>query len=181
MVKKYYATATPKTYLTNPSLTGLTFETRHKRVFVKDNQALIITDTRTGEQTQATSSATFVKPELIDTEKFIKIYTMGIDELMDLSASGLKVFKIIYTMMRENPNTDIFTLDFEYLKAIQIWKWSQPTFNNGLNELLNHSVLFKAIAPAQYFINVKYFFNGNRINVVKSYQLKQADIFEEIG
>lgn len=179
MFKKYYATAAPKTYLVNPSLETLSFETRNKRVFIKDNQALIITDARTGEQTSGTSSATFVKPEIIDTEKFIKIYTAGIDELMNLSASGLKVFKLVYTMMRENPNTDVFTLDYATLKAYNQWKWSQPTFNNGLNELLNHNVLFKAIAPAQYFINVKFFFNGDRINIVKSYQLKQADMFDE--
>lgn len=168
-----------QTYLTNPSVQALQFEHRNKRVFIKDNQALIITDARTGEQTAGTSSATFVKPELIDAEKFIKLYTMGIDELMNLSASGLKVFKIVYTMMRESPNTDLFTLDFEYLKALKVWKWSKTTFHNGLNELLSRNVLYKAVAPAQYFINVKFFFNGDRINIVKSYQLKQTDMFDE--
>jgi hypothetical protein len=169
-----------KPYLTNPSLSGLTFESRNKRVFIKDNQALIITDASTGEQTLGSSSATFVKPELIDTEKFIKIYTMGIDELMNLSSAGLKVFKIVYTMMRENPNTDIFTLDLEYLRAIGAWKWSQPTFNSGLNELLSSEVLFKSMEPSRYFINVKYFFNGDRINIVKSYKLSQGDLLDEL-
>ena len=181
MAKKYYATATPQIYLTNPSLAAVTFETRNKRVFVKDNQALIITDTSTGEQTMGTSSATFVKPELVDTEKFIKLYTAGVDELMNLSSSGLKVFRLVYTMMRENQNTDLFTLDYTTLKAYNKWKWSQPTFNNGLNELLNHNVLFKSVSPAQYFINIKFFFSGNRINVVQAYQLKQGDIFDEVN
>ncbi len=165
---KYKKLDTPlQSYMTNPSVKSLQFETRNKRVFIKDNQALIITDARTGEQTVGTSSATFVKPEIIDAEKFIKMYTAGIDELMNLSASGLKVFKLVYTMMRENPNTDLFTLDFTSLTALKIWKWSQPTFNNGLNELLSRNVLFKSVYPAQYFINVKYFFNGDRINIVK--------------
>lgn len=131
----------------------------------------IFADASTGEQTIGSSSATFIKPELIDTEKFIKLYTMGIDELMNLSASGLKVFKIVYSMMRETPNTDIFTLDLDYLKAIGAWQWSQPTFNSGLNELLSREVLFKSMEPSRYFINVKYFFNGDRINIVKSYKL----------
>jgi hypothetical protein len=168
-----------QSYLSNPSIQSLSFESRNKRVFIKNNQALIITDTTTGEQTSATSSATFVKPELVDTERFIKLYTLGIDELMNLSASGLKVFKLIYVMMREHPNTDLFTLDFTSLRTFNLWKWSQPTFNNGLNELLSRNVLFKSVYPAQYFVNVQYFFNGDRINIVKSYKLKQTDMFDE--
>lgn len=180
MSQNYKKLDTPiQTYLKNPSIEFLQFEHRNKRVFIKDNQALIITDARTGEQTTGTSSATFVKPELIDTEKFIKLYTMGIDELMNLTASALKVFKIVYTMMRENPNTDLFTLDLDYLKGLGIWKWSKTTFHNGLNELLRRNVLFKCVAANQYFINVKFFFNGDRINIVKSYQLKQTDMFDE--
>lgn len=179
MSKKYYATSNPETYLTNPSINEVSFESRNRRVFVKNNQAVIITDTQTGEQVTGNSMATFVKPDIVDTEKFIKIYTAGIDELMNLSASGLKLFKLIYMMMRENKDTDVFTLDYTTLKAYGKWKWSQPTFNNGLNELLNHKVLFKSIAPAQYFINVKFFFNGNRINIVQSYKLKEDDLFDE--
>lgn len=167
-------------YEHNPSVLGLTFETKNQRVFVKNNQALVITDKQTGELFVGQQSATFIRPELVDTDKFIKIYTAGVDELMNLSASALKVFRVIYLLMQTHKDTDLFTLDYKYLKSKQSWGWSLPTFNNGLNELLNKGILFKSTAPSQYFINVKYFFNGNRINIVKSYQLKQSDLLENL-
>ena len=75
----------------------------------------------------------------------------------------------------------MFVLDFKALVIRKLWDWSQTTFISGVNELLSKQILFKAIESSNYFVNIRFFFNGDRINVVKSYKLKQADIFEEIG
>lgn len=164
-------------YETNPSINGLDLTTKRRKTFINANKAMIITDSSTGEQMPA--GVTFVEQKEVDTEQFIKLYTLGIDELMNLSGAALKVFKIVYLMMLENPNNDKFTLDLNALTFHKIWKWSQPTFNTGINELLTKQIIFKALESAQYFINVKFFFNGDRINIVKSYRLKQTDMFDE--
>ena len=184
MAKTYKRLDTPiQTHFTNPSVRQLEddFQIRKSKKFINGNRALIITDARTGEQTAGQVGATFIEERTVDAEQFIKFYTLGIDELMNLSGPGLKVFKLVDLMMLEKPNADMFVLDFKALVIRKLWDWSQTTFISGVNELLSKQILFKAIESSNYFVNIRFFFNGDRINVVKSYKLKQADIFEEIG
>lgn len=168
-------------YETNPSIMqveGSLITKKIKRT-IKGDKALIITDARTGEQQTGYYGATFYEEKTVDTDQFIKLYTIGIDELLNLSGAGLKVFKLVYLTMIDKPNTDTVTLDYSSLNTLKKWRWSQPTFNTGLNELLSKQILFKSIYPAQYFINIQFFFNGDRVNIVKSYQLKKIDMFNE--
>lgn len=76
--------------------------------------------------------------------------------------------------MLMTPNADAIILDFKTLKAKNQWNFSQPTFNTGINELVSRQILFKSITPAQYFINVKYVYNGDRVTTVKTYRLKKS-------
>jgi hypothetical protein len=75
-------------------------------------------------------------------------------------------------------------LDFHELKHYAKWKWSNVTFKSGINELLQKEIIYKAVGTNQYFINVSLFFNGDRVNVVKSYKLKnkeaQPDLLDEL-
>jgi hypothetical protein len=183
MAKTYKRLDTPVTvYLSNPSVKQLDIELKTKKCkkFVNGNKSLYILDASTGEQTAAQSGATFIEEKVVDTEQFIKFYTQGIDELMNLTGAGLKVFKLVYMLMIDNHNKDLFILDFKALVARKLWNWSQTTFISGVNELLAKQILFKAIEMSSYFVNVKFFFNGDRINIVKSYKLKQADMFDDI-
>lgn len=177
--KKQLKTILPK-YETNPSIQDLTIATRNKRVFVQNNQALIITDARTGEQMNGSSGATFVKPEIVDTEKFIKIFTSGVAQLAELSGAGHKMFGVIYRLMLVTPNDDRLYIEFNDLVHKKLWKYTQKTFISGINDLLKNNILFQSISPNMYFVNVQFFFNGDRINIVKSYQLKQADLLDEL-
>ncbi len=171
--QKYYITSeTLKTYETNPSVENLHLRVKSNKVFVKDNEALIITNAKTGETTQAQGGATFVKEELVDQEQFIKLYTSGIEHLAQLTGSGFKVFQLVYRELLGKKDIDTVFLDFNELKHFGKWKWSKVTFSSGINELLNKEILYKAIGANKYFTNVNLFFNGDRINVVKSYKLK---------
>ena len=115
----------------------------------------------------------FITDIEVDTEKFVKIYASSIDELMNLSGAGLKVFKLIYAEIMGTPNSDFVYLAFNALIHFNKWKWSLPTFNTGLNELLNKKIIYRAIDPNKYFINIGIFFNGDRISVINTYRLKQ--------
>jgi hypothetical protein len=173
--------APPIEYETNPSIIKIESSLVVKKVkrTIKGDKSLIITDARTGVQQTGYYGATFYEEKIVDPEKFIKLYTGGVDELLDLSAAGLKVFRVIYLILMEKPNTDIFTLEYSGLSTLKKWKWSQATFISGINELLSKQILFKSIFTAQYFLNVKFFFNGDRVNIVKSYKLKQTDMLDE--
>jgi len=158
-------------YDVNPSISNLKLSVKSHKVFSKGNEALIITNVKTGETTPGQSGATFVREELVDTEKFIKIYTSGIEHLAELTASAFKVFQLIYREMLGQKDIDKMFLDFHELKHFDKWRWSNVTFKSGINELLQKGIIYKAVGTNQYFINVSLFFNGDRVNVVKSYKL----------
>ena len=172
-------------YLTNPSIkeaeNQLTVK-KSKRFLKNGNKALVI-DESTGEHL-GTLGAMFLEEKVVDTEQFIKIYTLGIEELTNLSNAGLKIFKLVYKMMLESPNNDTFTLNFTYLKEIGAWEFSKVHFHSGVNELLMKKILYKSKIPSQFFININLFFNGDRITTIKTYRLKSAtspnqlDLFE---
>lgn len=176
MAKTYKKLESPvQTYLSNPSIDLVTsnLATRTKKQFLKNGSRALVLDGETGEHL-GHMGAVFLEEKTVDTEQFIKLFTRGVEELMDLSSAGLKIFRLIYSLMLEAPNTDFFTLDFKTLKALKKWEYSQPTFNTGLNELLIKNIIYKSLAPAQYFVNIGLFYNGDRITLVKSYKLQNT-------
>lgn len=177
MAKTYKKLDAPvQTYLTNPSIAHINNNliTRTKKQFLKNGNKALVLDGNTGEHI-GHMGAVFLEEKTVDTEQFIKLFTAGVEELMGLTSAGLKIFRLIYELMLETPNTDFFTLDFKTLKALKRWDYSQPTFNSGLNELLSKSIIFKSVAPAQYFVNVALFYNGDRITLVRSFQRKTTE------
>lgn len=172
--KKQLKTTLPK-YLTNPSLDTVVLNTRTKKVFAKNNEALYITNVETGEHTPATGGAAFVKEELVDTEQFIKLYAAGVKHIANLTAAGFKIFQLIYLLMLESPNSDRLIIDFHELTAIGKFDQSQKTFIRGINELLEKTIIYQSMTPSVYFLNMSLFFNGDRITSIQTYRLKNAE------
>ena len=177
MAKKPDLRTTLQRYDFNPSVANLNLVTKNKRIFTKGNSTLILTDSNTGEIIP--TQATFVRPEVVDTEQFIKIYVSGVAVLANLTSAGHNVFGLVYKLMLENPNEDRVFLDFNDLSGRKIWSYARITFIRGVNELLSNEILYQSLANNMFYINMQYFFNGDRINLVKSYKLKQADMFDE--
>jgi|SRR6185437_64675 len=178
--KKQLKTTLPK-YVTNPSLDTVVLNTRTRKVFTKNNEALYITNANTGEQTPATGGATFLKEELVDTEQFIKLYAAGIKHITNLSTAGFKIFQLVYLLMLENPNNDRLIIDFHELVAIKKFDQSQKTFIRGINELLEKKLIYQSMTPSVYFLNMNLFFNGDRITRIQSYKLKQKESPSELA
>lgn len=172
--KKQLKTILPK-YVTNPSLDTVVLNTRARKVFAKNNEALYITNAETGEQTPATGGAAFVREEIVDTEQFIKLYAEGVRHIAKLTAPGFKIFQLIYLLMLENPNNDRLIIDFNELNATQKFTQSQKTFIRGINELLNKNIIYQSMTPSVYFLNMNLFFNGDRITKIQSYKLKKIE------
>jgi hypothetical protein len=173
-----------QTYITNPSIVELdsAIVTKNQRHFLKNGNKALVIDEGSGEH-MGKMGAVFIEEKVVDTEQFIKIFASGIEELTSLSGAGLKVFKLIYQMMLDSPNNDVFTLDFNTLKTLEKWTYSKPTFSTGMNELLTREIIYKSIAPAQYFLNIKLFYNGNRVTKIQSYRIKSSpstDLLSEL-
>jgi hypothetical protein len=49
----------------------------------------------------------------------------------------------------------------------------EPTFFSGMRELLLKGFIYEGLVPYQYFININYIFNGNRLAFVHEYHLKE--------
>jgi hypothetical protein len=177
--KKQLKTTLPK-YVTNPSLDTVILNTRTRKVFTKNNEALYITNVGTGEQTPATGGAMFLKEELVDTEQFIKLYAAGIKHITNLSTAGFKIFQLVYLLMLESPNNDRLIIDFHELVAIKKFDQSQKTFIRGINELLEKELIYQSMTPSVYFLNMNLFFNGDRITRIQSYKLKRKESPSEL-
>lgn len=163
----------PIKYETNPSIvpTAEKLVTKKNKVLFKNGNAALV-DASTGELAGHLQRV-FISEVEVDTEKFIKVYANSLDELMNLSSAGIKVFKLIYLELLNKPNIDNVTLDFNALKTLNKWEFAQSTFISGINDLTQKKIIFKALNPAQYWINIEIFFNGDRVSVIKSYRLKQ--------
>jgi hypothetical protein len=140
---------------------------RNKKSFLNNGAKHLIIDQGTGEQV-GQMSAVFIEEKTIDTEQFIKLFAAGVEQLADLSAAGYRMFKLVYTLMLENPNTDRILIGYNDLAYSKKWEQSQRTFHRGISELLNKEIIFLFISPNLYFINVKLFYNGDRTSILKS-------------
>lgn len=183
-MKKKYTTyikldESPIIYETNPSVikTSSRLTTKKQKTIFKNNNSALV-DASTGELAGQLQRV-FIQEVEVDTERFIKVYADSLEELMDLSASGLKVFKLIYSEMLNNYGQDFIYLDFNELVHFKKWKFTQNTFMSGVNDLLRRGVIYKSVGTNKYFINIELFFNGDRVAVIKQYRLKQADMFDE--
>lgn len=172
--KKQLKTILPK-YLTNPSIDTVVLNSRTKKVFAKNNEALYITNVETGEHTPATGGAAFVKEEIVDSEQFIKLYAAGVKHIANLTTAGFKIFQLVYLLMIESPNNDRLIIDFHELVATKKFDQSQKTFIRGINELLGKNIIYQSMTPSVYFLNMNLFFNGDRITMVQSYKIRNKD------
>ena len=129
----------------------------------RGDKALIVS-----EHGEVLAPAGFYETVEVDQTQFVKLYLGGVKMFNELSASGSKVFELVYKVMLKNPNTDRISLHNK------VTKMAKTTFERGLTELLSKEVLFKSVYPAQYYINVNYLFNGNRLAFIKEYRLKAS-------
>jgi hypothetical protein len=161
--------ALPK-YHTNPSLENMSVSTRNKKSFFNNGAKHLVIDEGTGEQV-GHMGAIFIEEKTVDTEQFIKLFAAGVEQLADLSAAGYRMFKLVYSLMLENPNTDKILIEYNDLVYSKKWEQSQRTFQRGIAELLIKEIIFLSVSPNLYFINVRLFYNGDRISILKSYKL----------
>lgn len=155
-------------YRSNPSVPGSDEISRTKRVQIGDEHKGFVVDNGTGE-ILGRGGAISYEFEEVDKERFVKLYLAGLKQAAGLSKAGLAVFEIVYNQLRERPGTDsvlLSTRDHDLPKT---------TYFRGVRELLDKEFIFRSTVDGQFFVNIRFMFNGDRLAFVKGYRLKKAD------
>jgi len=144
--------------------------TRRKPIKIANGNHLMIVGRDTGE-VLGEGHAAFFEMKEVDETQFVKLYLAGIKQTTKLTAAGLKVFELVYHQMRENPQSDKIELNLYHVKKHGL-NMTKRTYQRGMQEMLEHSFLFRSTSADVYFVNINFVFNGNRITLAKSYYLK---------
>ena len=157
-------------YRSNPSLDGLPMRIKNKPAKIVAGQRAVLFDDATGE-VAGEGSVAFMEREVVDPEKFMKVYIAGLDGVLDLKGAAQRVFKILWKQTQEKPDSDRVELN-RYIAEDYGDKMTERTFQRGVLELLKAEFIYHSPTPGLYFTNVRFLFNGNRIVTAKEYVLK---------
>ena len=157
-------------YTKNPSIPAKEDIARLRRTRIGNEHKGVVIDRGTGE-VLGRGGAYFYEFEEVDKERFVKLFLSGFKQAAELSKAGLLVFGVVYQQMRDNPNSDEVQLSF-YRASQQVKDLNDRTYQRGLRELLDKEFVFRSPEDGTFFINIRYMFNGDRLNYVKSYYLK---------
>jgi hypothetical protein len=107
------------------------------------------------------------KKEIVDTEKFAKIYIDAVKTMWKLDNSGVRIFTYILENLPING-------DVVVLSATSIMKYcgykSKTSVIAGINNLVQNNIIAKTISKNLYYINPLIIFNGNRLSLINSYE-----------
>ena len=172
-------------YEINPSVANLLLSDKPRKKFIREKTltdekvAAVVGVGVNDDFGELVKGSMFISSKKVNSETFVKVYAEGWKVLLDLSGTALKVFKFIYKQVLDNPKKDNIVLHYTSLKARNLIEMSQPTFKSGLNELLNKNCLFSSYEPNIYFLNVQYFFNGERHYLIQEYKLDKKTELEQ--
>lgn len=160
-------------YMENPSLVN-SFPTRVSKKGSSSNIDAYMIAPGTGEII-AQGAFGFIEEKLVDSEEFVKVYLEGIRQYGNLSKAGAVLFEFVYKEIsgKKGKDKDMVTLNFQ---LASLWKsdLSRATFFRGMKELLEKEFLFRSLSADNYFVNVRFMFNGNRMVLAKSYTRKMT-------
>jgi hypothetical protein len=160
-------------YSENPSIPPKgSIAARAKKRQIGDEQKGLIIDGGSGE-ILGRGTAVVYEWEEVDSERFVKLFMGGIKKASGLSKTGLSIFEVIYNQMRESPNSDRVMLSF-YRASQQIKGLNERTYQRGLRELLQRTILFRSPEEGVFFVDIGCMFNGDRLAFVKGYHLKEV-------
>ena len=146
---------------------------RSKTVAAK-NGTLLVTNPHTGEiPDEIRAGRGIVLAERVEANEFVKIYARGINEVAALSSAGLKVLYLFLNAVRGGkPNKDKVTMYYPALTEEERSKMSYRIFLNGVNNLIDNKFIAESIVPNEFYINPDFVFNGNRLALIKLYEVK---------
>ena len=171
-------------YSENPFLrhTAEISKARTKPIFMTQNGEGFIVNALTGE---LEGTAGLVKREVIESNKFVKLYVEGVAALFSLKEQGKKVFLLIYKQIVDAPQKTEIVLNYSIYAALcpdtlKELKISRTTFNRGINQCLEQKIIAQSLTQHVYYVNPAFVFNGNRLSIIREYIRKGSPEAETI-
>ncbi len=128
-----------------------------------------ITNQKTGEIEDG--EIAFGLKQIVDNDKFLKLYSLGINMIFNLNKSGLEVVKSIllyYQDVAIRQRADYLYINLRTLQKYG-YKRKDTTFKNGINNLINNNILAPSLDKNLYWINPQAFFNGKRMTIIHQF------------
>jgi hypothetical protein len=158
-------------YATNPSARDIVPRLRDKRpIRIEGANKLLIYNPCDGDIVGEGDLA-FVERQVVDKEKFIKVYLEDFAPMFDMSKTAQRVFQLIWEQLRDAPNGDKVELSPRIARTMGK-DLTDRVVQKGVRELLQKEFIFMSPTDGIYFINMARFFNGNRIVKVREYTLE---------
>ena len=111
----------------------------------------------------------------IDREEFVKLYTREMKAIFELKPSAMKVIQYLIAEIQKTPNIDMVYLHWlnasQYLSG-QALNLSEASFHRAMRELLEKEFIYQSAMPNMFWINAKFFWNGDRYRFVRDYVLE---------
>jgi len=156
-----------KLYRENPYLVERhEIETSNKSVLVQNKNMAMV-----NLETKEMSGIGMVIKKKVDKEQFMKIFASGIRELTELDSSGIKVFRFIFDACSNAIGKDRIWLSYTNEGISE--SMSESTFRKGIKSLVDKKFIAPCIEQGWYWINPTYIFNGDRLTMVKQYELEK--------
>lgn len=160
-----------KVYSENPSIKQAVMETktRKKRISNKNGNKFMIIS----QEGEIVAPMGFHEIIEVDSTQFVKLYSQGVKAFADLTRTATNVFEMIVHEMQQKINQDEI-----FLNAILAEEYGikRLAFLRGMKELLCKEFIFESSKGLNlYYINVNYFFNGNRLGFLKEYRIKNTE------
>lgn len=166
-----------------PDGSGLVvYKTKTARVETAGPMAL--TDTKTGE---TVNIAQVRKVELVDSDKFVKLYVANLDAFFDLKPGTIRIMTALLSELADarNAHGDTVYLNYgrvrEYFETKGSKPPSRPTFFSAMAEMVEKGFVAPSVDMNLWFINPTIFFNGDRIRFVNEYvRVKRSRTQQEL-
>jgi hypothetical protein len=152
-----------RNYEVNPSIKELREVLRYNPRYVEGEiNAKYVDDNL---QTIIVKGAGHYEDRFHDNEKFIKTYTASFKELRSLSSVASDMYYFIADILSKKVGVDrVAVSKSEFFKYSG--KKSDVSYYKALKELLVKNFIYRIIGEDSiFFINVRYFYNGNRGNL----------------
>ena len=175
-----------KTYLDNPSIDQAKKNTILGNKIQYANQEKTITTeiyTNSEDDDVRIEKINFHTRKVVDKDQFIMLYISAFPALSNLTKSAKILYQYVLVKVNKEIGKDKILMNYkEYSMMVEkngLIGISQATYYRALDELLTSEILFQSAITNQYFINIAYFFNGNRLRFIQDYDLMKSEQLKE--
>lgn len=148
-----------------------------KNVYYSQNTRNSLVDLETGEIEPAKLQV--IKKIRADKEQFVKVYTTHLKAFFELSTGAYKLLQyVLYTIQNDAINKDKVYLSVNSAQEFFIEqgsKISSSAYYKAMKELVEKLFLAETTGTNIYFINLKLFFNGDRVDFITKFQFGDSD------